>query len=175
MRPILILAASALLAACAPAAVAELAPAAAPANAAIAFERKSWGKPVASWQVSADGEGRYTVSRDAPSGNFREYDLVTKRFSVAPQDYARLGALLAPAEAQAGRDVSCEVTITDLPYGTVRWERPGGPAELRYNLGCQSEEAKRVHSALYEASRLVEGWAADAPVADVEEVREPAG
>lgn len=173
MRPILILAAAAVLSACAPAATAGPAPAAG-AGATIAFERKSWGKPRASWQVSPDGEGRYTVSRDAPSGNFREYDLVTKRFSAGAEGYARLAALLAPVEAHAGAGFECEITVTDMPYGTIRWARAAGEAELRYNLGCQSDAAQRVHGALYEADKLVAGWAADAPVSEVEEVREPA-
>lgn len=170
MRPILISACALLAASCATAG-------ATPPDGteAIAFERKSWGKPINAWQVGADGEGRYTFSRKAPSGKFRDYDLVTKRISVGPQGYAELERILRPAEAAAGSELPCERRITDLPYGTVRWEKDAAAAELRYDVGCQSEEAGRVISALVEADKLVEGWAADAPVADVEEVREPTG
>ena len=146
---------------------------AAPAIEGVSMEVKSWGKLVRGWQVAANGEAAYRSTRPAPSGNFHEYDVVTQRFSVPPEDFARLRALLAPAEAHAGQEVPCTTMMTDGHYGHVGWRRGGEEARVSFNVGCRSEDADRVMTAAFGADELVEGWAKDAPVTGVEEVRQP--
>ena len=135
----------------------------------VAMKRSSWGKPLAEWRIEPSGQGWFKASRAAEPKGFFNYDLVTRRFSAGPDAYRRVAALLEPARAFAGRDIPCESRATDLPYGTVSW----GESQLTYDSGCMGADAGRVIDALKAAEDHVESLAADAPIADVEEVRQP--
>lgn len=137
----------------------------------IAMTRKSWGKPVAEWRIAPSGEGWFKSTRQA--GGFFDYDILTRRFSAGPDAYARLGALLGPAEGYVGRDLPCETRVTDAPYGTVTWGEGEAARQLRYDSGCMGAEAGGVMSALKAAEDFAEGLAAGAPIESVEEVRQP--
>ena len=137
----------------------------------LSVEMNSWGKPVAHWQVGADGAGRYTVSRETAAKSFHEYDLVTTSFRAAPADFARLEALLRPARPYAGREIPCELTITDAVYGRILWQRQGAPGEVRFNMGCTSRTADPIHANVAAALDLVETLAASGTVVEVKEVR----
>jgi hypothetical protein len=135
----------------------------APAATGIAMDRNSWGRPVARWTIDAMGKGSYTVPEPDV---FNADRLVTRGFSVGPAGFAELRALLAPAEAQAGRDLPCGERITDQYYGTVRW----GAAALRYDAGCRNPAAVRLVAALEQAERRVADWAAHGPILETVKV-----
>jgi hypothetical protein len=149
--------------------------AAAPAAESLSLKVSSWGKPLFDWTVSRSSLSFYTASKDAPSGNFREYDLVTRGFRISKADYRRIEALLAPGRRYAGGKLPCGERATDFPYGSIAWKEGGRTRELRFDLGCRSLEAARVHQGLKKAQDLVERLAAKAPIVDVREVREPRG
>lgn len=147
-------------------------PAAAPAPTTerISFEASSWGKPLSAWTVERSGAGRYTASRDAPSGGFRNYDLVTRTFRIAPADYARIESLLRPARAFAGRDLPCRRTVTDQVYGKVRWTTD---EQVSFDLGCTSDQVKPIYDNFWEAETLVKRLAGAGTIVETKEVREP--
>ena len=149
----------------------EPAPAPAPA-ASLSFEANSWGKPLSAWTIDSAGRGRYTASKPAPSGNFRDYDLLTRSFEASPADYRRVEALLAPARPHAGRDLPCEQTVTDQVYGKVRWTAPGGEWEVAYNLGCTSREVAPIYEGFAKAEKLVARLAEGGTVVETRQVRE---
>ncbi len=134
----------------------------------IAFEVNSWGKPLVSWQVGADGRGTYTKSEDG--GDFQHYRLVTRRFDAGGTAFARLQAALAPARLYAGREVPCGPRITDFPYGSVTWTVAQVEQRVRFDTGCRSAEAKRVEAAIGAADALVAKWSASAPIVDTRDV-----
>ena len=141
----------------------------------LSFEAKSWGKPLSAWTIEPSGRGRYTASKAAPSGKFREYDLITRTFDAAPADYRRVEQLLDPARAYAGADLPCRMMVTDQVYGKVRWEGPGGHRELSFNLGCTSKDVTPLYEAFWQAQKLVEGLAQAGTVVETREVRDPPG
>lgn len=171
-----VLAVAALLAGgCSASTAAPSRPAAEPEVELIRMETNSWGRPVSSWQVDSQGEGEFREARPAPSGNFHEYDLVTKRIRAGADGFVRLRGLLRPAERfAAGEGPDCGMRATDLPYGGATWIGGGAERSVRFDLGCQGPEAVRMNEALGAAESLVREWAAGAPVDSVSEVRQPA-
>lgn len=137
---------------------------------AIAMETFSWGVPVSDWRVEADGDGTYSYARPVPGGAFRDYDLVTHRFSAGRAGFARVARLLAgPA-----RGYQCEIEVTDMPYGRVVFTgAEPAPPPFAFNFGCLSTEARAAYSQMAQAEALVRGWAVASPASDVVEVRQP--
>jgi hypothetical protein len=146
--------------------------ASAPPADSLSLKMSSWGKPLFDWTVNRSGLSSYTASRPAPSGNFREYDLVTRSFRISPADFRRLEKLLAPARRFAGRTMACDERATDFPYGRIAWKASGRTSELGFDLGCRSAQTGPVHSGLKSAHDLVERLAARAAIVDLREVRE---
>lgn len=138
----------------------------------LSFEAKSWGKPLSAWTIESSGSGRYTQSKAAASGNFRDYDLVTRSFQAGPADYRRVEALLAPARRHAGSDLPCERTVTDQVYGKVSWSGPDGTRQVAFNLGCTSTAVAPLYDGFARAEKLVEGLARAGTVVETREVRE---
>ena len=138
----------------------------------LSFEANSWGKPLSAWTIESTGRGRYTGSKAAPSGNFRDYDLVTRSFEAGSADYRRVKALLAPARPHAGADLPCEQTVTDQVYGKVRWSGPDGTREVAFNLGCTSTAVAPLYDGFARAEKLVEQLALAGTVVETREVRE---
>lgn len=145
---------------------------AAPSPDGLSLEISSWGKPIFDWTVSRSGLARYTASEKTPSGNFRDYDLVTRSFRVSAADYRRIEALLKPGRRYAGGRIPCERAITDMPYGRIGWTEQGRTRETSFDLGCRSREAAPVHGGLQAAQDLMERLAARGRVTGRREVRE---
>ena len=139
----------------------------------LSFEANSWGKPLSAWTIESSGQGRYTASKDAPSGDFHEYDLVTRSFTVSPADYRRVDALLRPARAYAGAKLPCELTVTDQVYGKARWQAAGGGEEIAFNLGCTSKEVAPLYENFWQAQKLVESLAGAGTIVETKEIRQP--
>jgi hypothetical protein len=139
-----------------------------PAPDAIAFEISSWGKPLVSWRIAADGRGTYTKSEDGR--DFQHYRLVTRRFVAGLNGFARLRAALAPAAGYARREVPCGPRMTDFPYGSVTWTSGRVERRVRFDTGCRSAEAKSVEAAISAADALVAKWGGAGPIVETREV-----
>ncbi|MEA3038333.1 MAG: hypothetical protein QOE79_846 [Sphingomonadales bacterium] len=135
---------------------------------AIAFEVSSWGKPLISWRVAADGRGTYTKSEGGR--DFQHYRLVTRRFAAGRTAFAKLDAALTWAAGNADREVPCGSRISDFPYGTVTWTIGHETRRVRFDTGCQSAEAKRVEAAVSAADALVAKWSVAGPIVETREV-----
>src|SRR6478735_9368919 len=59
----------------------------------IGFEIGSWGRPIDSWEVRADGSAHHATMVSLPGAPFGQYRLEHREFTIEPADYARLVAL----------------------------------------------------------------------------------
>lgn len=151
------LAAALLAAGCAAATASGPAPAttaATPAWDSASFTMSSWGQPVTSWTIMADGSG--TWSRSTPrDGNFADRETTSR---TLPADAAAAGALAAtlarlPATPPSGEN--CKERITDQPYGALTITIGGQVKQYRYDAGCLDRAYVRFINVLREADGQV--------------------
>lgn len=140
------------------------------ASGTIAVEVKSWGHPVASWSIDAAGNGRRSVPEPGVHNAER---IVTRGFAAGPAGFARIRALLAPARARAGNDLPCAQRLTDMHYGTVRWEGPRGTAALAFDSGCRDAPTRALVERIEQADAAVAAWAAAGPVVETRKTENP--
>lgn len=146
-----------------------LAAAPAPRIESIAMETNSRGTPVSSWRISSDGAGEYLYRRPVPGGSPDEADLVTKRFQVGREGFARIVELVGPV--LRGREIGCGGNRTfDLPYGNISWQADGQARTISFDLGCRSGSARRAHEQLHDAERTIADWVRDGPEAGVRRI-----
>ncbi|MCB2048595.1 MAG: hypothetical protein KDE32_10250 [Novosphingobium sp.] len=125
----------------------------------MAFEMKSWGEPVTSWRIMADGQGSWTETvRETPDAPMGEYSLAWHEVTAGKGGFARLSAILSglpdPAPAYRG----CKSAITDQPYGTLRLTRGATTTEISYNAGCLDDDYVAFLDVLKAANLQVEEW-----------------
>jgi hypothetical protein len=113
-------------------------PAPAPPAVRITLEVSSWGYVQKRWTISNDG----VVTLEAPpQGATLGTPPTVQTFALTPADFERVRQSLAPAEAMLEAGVPCERSITDAPYGAVRWVRPDGSAQaIHFDFGCLRNE-----------------------------------
>lgn len=139
---------------------------AAPARDSVGFDIRSWGMLVGAWRIDSRGEGIVRQSGDGPRVARRM--VTTRRLRVGPAGYAQLVDILKPVEAAARAHHVCAPTMTDMPYGAVRWVRRGRSVDLPYNDGCRGAPDDALRAARARAWRLVRRWAEGAPVIDAQ-------
>lgn len=139
---------------------------------AISFEVSSWGKPLQSWRIAADGTTEFRKS-ETLSG-FQHYRIDTRRLVLARADVARIASLLAVTQRHVGAGIACTERITDQPYGRVTWAVAGSSRQLAFDTGCLDTSARAPLEAIRAADALVAERAGGAPVVASEEVK-PAG
>jgi hypothetical protein len=124
----------------------------------IAFEVKSWGRPVTSWRLLQNGSGSWTetvAARDAPASR---YSLVWHEFDAGELGYERVATELSRLPMPAPDSAACADYITDLPYGTIRLTRGATTVELAWNSGCMDADYKAFIQVLKAADSIVAGW-----------------
>jgi len=151
------------LAACASA---ETTPAA-PAFEAIAFDINTWGRPMGSWEVHADG----TVSHRKVEGSvFDAHKVEHREFTVDAVAYAKLAAIAAALPQPRLKRDDCVERAMDLPYGKVRLTRGGTEEAVDFDIGCRDRPYQAFVGQLRAMDDLVGGWAEQHPATSVEEV-----
>ena len=140
---------------------------AAPAYETIAFEIKSWGHVIRSWDVGADGTVRHVKIDGSP---FADHRLEHRTFAVEPADFARLATLAAALPSPAPDRDQCRERATDLPYGTLRLSRGNKEVEIAFDSGCLDAPYKAFIEQLIGMDELVGGWVGQRPADSVEEV-----
>ena len=118
----------------------------------ISFEISSWGSPMESFRIAADGTGEYSKAPE-----FRA-PVQTRRFNAGPAGFARIRAALAGIEHFTTRAPACGNRATDFPYGGVTWHNGAARANVGFDVGCQGEEMQRVVNAAHAAARLAEQY-----------------
>lgn len=103
---------------------------------AISFEVKSWGAPIHSWSVAADGSAT-SIVRQSETGSPRPpYTLEHRRFVLSPETASRLRALAGELPLPAPSDDHCHQRVTDAAYGTLSLSRGGQTATWSFYEGC---------------------------------------
>ena len=170
MRPYILMAAALSLAIPASAAAKDPAfPLAGPWD-SVAFELKSWGRPVVSWNLSSTGAGLLTDTVTPEGAGFGRYDLVWHQLNVGAEDYARLATILHRLPFPAPAYDKCEQRATDFPYGALTLKQGSTAVTLDFNMGCDDADYQAYVDTLKAASDLVETWAKAAPVVRTEQV-----
>jgi hypothetical protein len=139
------------------------------------FEAGNWGRMTVAWRIYRDGSGEYRTTEAASPTDFHSYNIILRRFSAGPEGFGRVRALFAEAARLAARGISCRNYVTDVGsgrFGGFRGDLPG--FEIRLEYGCSSRQLGRIADQVGQAGRLVDGWAAGQPVAEMREVRPPA-
>jgi len=136
---------------------------------AIAFEINSWGQPIDSWEVRADGTARH--AQKVPEGSPRSatYRLEHREFTVEAGEFARLAEMAGALPRLAISD--CKMRATDLPYGALRLSGAGAEEAIRFDTGCQDAPYQAFVARLRAMDELVTGWAEQHAPARIEERR----
>lgn len=107
----------------------------APAWSSVSFTMSSWGQPLTSWTVQADGSGTWSVSEPI-EGNFLNRDTTTAALPADAAAAAALAERIAALPATPPTGDGCRERITDQVYGALVIAGPGGTKEYPYNAGC---------------------------------------
>lgn len=138
--------------------------------AAVAFRISSWGRPIDSWEVHADGSASHVTMVSEEGAPFQTYRLEHREFTIAPADFARLAALAgALPQPRPSRD-DCEQRATDMPYGAVELERGGAREQITFDVGCRDTRYQAFVGQLDAMDELVTGWAKPHAPVRVEQV-----
>lgn len=122
----------------------------------VTFEMNSWGKPVGSWMVTADGSGSWTESQQGAS--FNDYTLIVHEMTADKAHYDALAAILKRLPIPAPVIEGCKTFMTDAPYGRIRIARGATTIELYYNAGCNDPPYAAYLDVLKAADSLVAEW-----------------
>ena len=136
----------------------------------IAFEMKSWGAPVHSWSVAADGSAT-SVTRTGSL--FPPYVLEHRRFVLPAAELARLQKLAGEVPNPPPSDDGCKNRITDAPYGSLTlWKGPMVQT-LPFYAGCFDQPYARYVAHLKAMDDLVLDIGENTSVERREEVTSP--
>lgn len=124
----------------------------------ISLEVKSWGRPVSSWRLLADGSGSWTETVASDGSPRNEYTLVWHEFRAGPEGYGQVEAIVSQIPDPAPDYDDCKNLITDLPYGTLRLTRGATTIEIAWNSGCMDEDYRAFTNTLKAADAVVAGW-----------------
>ncbi|MXO73446.1 hypothetical protein [Alteraurantiacibacter buctensis] len=132
MRPFALLAAPALLAGCAT----TPAQSEAPAWTSVSFTMNSWGQPLTSWTVQADGSGTWSVS-EPKDGDYFNRQTITVSLPADAAAATALAERIAALPATPPTGDGCRERITDQVYGALFIAGSGGTTkDYAYNAGC---------------------------------------
>ena len=154
-----------------------VAPAGSPVSApdGFAFEVKSWGAPVHSWTVRADGAATSIVRVSDRGGPFPPYALEHRRFALSTDATARLRSLAATIARPVPTDNGCEKRITDAAYGTLSLVHGDETEALAFYEGCFDAYYRPYIATLKAIDAIVMDASKLAPVERREEVAAESG
>lgn len=129
----------------------------------LAFTNSSWGRPVNSWQVNADGTGYWAETKGSNGKPFGPYTVAYHDLAVG-EDGVRKLALLMGDIADPAPTAGCREYATDMNYGRLTFANGPATRVVEWNAGCQDAEYRLFLGQLMAADRLVEEWGRAAPV-----------
>ena len=139
----------------------------------IAFEVKSWGQPVTSWRLLADGSGSWTETVREEPAPIGEYRLAWHEFAAGEHGYRQVETILSRLPGSIPDYDNCTNRMTDLPYGTIRLTRGATTIEIAWNSGCMDDGYRAFIETLKGADTTVAGWGRAGPVIRTEQVGTP--
>ena len=124
----------------------------------VAFEVRSWGRPVTSWRLLRNGSGSWTETVEEPGGRAPRHTAVWHEFEAGEQGYERVARELSRLPLPAPDPRGCRNLMTDLPYGTIRLTRGATTVEIAWNSGCLDADYRAFVGTLKSADSIVTGW-----------------
>ena len=124
----------------------------------IAFDVRSWGRPLTSWRLLPGGSGSWTESVEERGERGPRFGAVWHEVEAGPQGFGRLAAELARLPMPAPDSAACSNFIPDLPYGTLRLTRGATTIEIAWNSGCMDADYRAFVAVLKAADSMVAGW-----------------
>jgi hypothetical protein len=140
---------------------------------AIAFRISSWGRPIDSWEVRADGTARHATMVADEGAPFGTYRLEHRAFTIAADDFARIAALAAALPQPRPQRDDCENRATDFPYGALELSRGGTDESISFDTGCHDAPYQEFVGQLQALDEAVTALATPHPVARVERFGDP--
>jgi hypothetical protein len=125
----------------------------------VAFEIKSWGRPIDGWDIHADGTARHVKRVSDEGAGFNTYRLEHREFAVDQATWERLSALAAQLPQPRPSRSECDELATDMPYGALRLSTAGSEEEIRFDLGCLDVPYQAFVGQLRAMDELVTGLA----------------
>lgn len=130
----------------------------------IAFQTKSWGRPVTQWQFTPE-YGGYWGENVTEGGSFNSaYTLAFHTLEADASRYQALENIVRRLPSVIPDAEDCTNMMTDQPYGTIRMTRGATTTEIAWNSGCLDEEYVAFVALLREANDMVSGWGRAEPV-----------
>lgn len=124
----------------------------------IVFEVRSWGRPVTSWRLLADGSGSWTEAVREDGAPPEDYRLVWHEVAASEDGYRRVEEILSRLPDPAPDYDDCRNRMTDLPYGTIRLTRGATTVEVAWNSGCMDDSYRAFMEMLKAADTAVATW-----------------
>ena len=124
----------------------------------IAFEVKSWGQPVTSWRLLADGSGSWTEAVRDVGAALGEYRLVWHEFAAGEDGYGQVETILSRLPDPIPDYDDCTDRMSDLPYGTLRLTSAATTIEIAWNSGCMDDGYRAFVETLKAADNAVATW-----------------
>lgn len=136
----------------------------------VSFEVKSWGAPVTSWRILANGGGSWTEAvRSEGQPPTVPPALAWHEIEPDPSNYATLQEILQRLPATAPDSAKCERFMTDAAYGLLRMTKGATTTEIAWNDGCFDEDYRAFLSILKDADAHMAALGKAAPVTRTEE------
>jgi hypothetical protein len=139
----------------------------------IAFEVKSWGRPVTSWRLLPGGSGSWTEVVEARGAQAARYSAVWHEVESGASGFARVVDILSRLPQPAPDSAACTDFMPDLPYGTLRLTRGATTVEIGWNSGCMDADYKTFVQTLKAADSIVAGWGRAGRVLRTEPLQPP--
>lgn len=139
----------------------------------IAFEVKSWGRPVSSWRLLRSGSGSWTEIVEGRGERAPRYSAVWHTVEAAEPGFGRVAAELSRLPMPAPDSRACSDFMPDLPYGTIRLTRGATTLEIAWNSGCMDADYRAFVAVLKAADSIVAGWGRAGPVLRTEPLDQP--
>lgn len=139
----------------------------------IAFEVKSWGRPVSSWRLLRNGSGSWTEIVEERGERAPRYSAVWHTVEAGEHGFGRVAAELSRLQTPAPDSRDCSNFMPDLPYGTIRLTRGATTLEIAWNSGCMDADYRAFVAVLQAADSIVAGWGRAGPVLRTEPLNQP--
>ncbi len=141
----------------------------------VAFEVRSWGRPLTSWRLLADGSGSWTEAVHDEGAPLDEYRLVWHEVAAGEDEYRQVVKVLSRLPDPAPDYDDCTNRMTDLPYGTIRLTRGATTVEVAWNSGCMDDGYRAFIETLKAADTAVAARGRAGRILRTEGVGVPAG
>ena len=132
-----------------------------------AFEKKSWGKDLARWELSAPNlvEHVKTVGPFAP-----RQVIETRRAQLSAAQLTALAAAIVQVETESARPEGCDERVTDGPYGALQWTRDEKVTSVKWDANCMKGRDADLGAAISAVDKIVSDAAMATPVTESREV-----